>query len=382
MPRLIKYSLIASLVLIGLGFTVKAGEVHAQTPTPPVGYTPYCPSTVTPTSIIPTADMSTLAPIGTPETCYDGSGTPYPCPTGTATQTPTATYTPTVTPTPTGTLGAPVITCGTGSDLDCYQVDELTIRFTGDFVQNDNWVFSYFNLSVPSHVYARLSVYGEAASGPNGNDPTGNGVRAWDGPFNGDDGEMRFHLYAQNGAFGVDMFSMPFTNIAYEWGADHKVNPGNYDVDGEMLAGTNHYVAIEKFDWFQLWKWIGFSTPSEIYVSSVPIIGTPTPITSVTPTATVDPCASGDEVVDTWTSGILIKPGQCYTIIPGGTWDFPASVVDFLGLGVDSMTVPGFRICLDYLVYESELFGITFTSIIGTAAFVFALTMLYREFRS
>jgi hypothetical protein len=187
----------------------------------------------------------------------------------------TATPTPTITSTP---VSYPSLTCATGSgnNLVCEQIDPYTLRYSGVH----NYVAQAMTLRFASayvqDVYIRLSVYSLDA------------LNAESGPF-GQDGHTHWDLagYMDNAAFAFASTVLPKTMIFSDSESIRTgINPGNYNISG--LAGQgNGYIALGEYDSFQLWRFYYGTTDWEVYLSTVPIVGTPTPTSAPGPICTL-----------------------------------------------------------------------------------------------
>lgn len=118
-------------------------------------------------------------------------------------------------------------------------------------------------------------------------------------------------------------------------------------------------------------------TGSTVYSLS-PIITEPDP--TPTPSGTPSPCVgfgpcTGDDCV-IFEPPILI-PGECYTVIPGGS--IPLPVLEGLPETID---IPGFQVCTSYLSIDISVFGFELDVFIAILCGMTAVSIIYRELKS
>lgn len=357
-------------LFLGLLLSGEPKSVLADTPTPPVPTpTAACYNTPTSTSMIPTAEMGTPV-IGTPVMCGGVGETPVPCtvtPTLALTGTPTMTVTPTVTPTP-SLLG---MECIFTSGVTCWsgqvQTYVYSLSATGF---NNNVGRVLFTILLPSE-FDYVTVYWSytlTTSWTGADYRYAPGVEekqwisyeppspatladSWQSPGGCQAGSSGSCVWTEQDSAYIDLHAGHDANFQLEW--------KNYNIwwpAGSNTISGNMYISI-----------VGF-----------PVEGTVTPTVTPTGTPSLPPCG-----VDGggWITPPYVRPGACYVLIPGGTWTLPDVTQWVDGLPTE-FTIPGFTLCVDYLVFDADLFGTSWVSIAVTAAFMFSLTLLYREFRS
>lgn len=117
-----------------------------------------------------------------------------------------------------------------------------------------------------------------------------------------------------------------------------------------------------------------------------------TPIPSDTPTPTPtpgpgdgDPCTPPEPPSVCYTDCIvldppILNPGGCFTIVPGGTLPLPDSLA-YLGVPA-SIEIPGFQICVQYLVVNIVFLGFDLSPWILTLTGLTAIMIVYKELKS
>jgi hypothetical protein len=364
-------------LFLGLLFSGEPKIANAQTPIPPnPSPTAICYSSPTPTSIIPTPIMGTPV-IGTPVMCGGVGETPSPCtvtPTLALTGTPTMTTTPTITPTSNGYS----ITCVSGFPY-CQQISSSHVGLIGYSAQPlANYgsptgvagiTFSRGATPVGTAVYYRFK-----------------NITVQVMNTDGVNRQHNYYLYSTAGGW-LDATDLPLIDDYYSgpWMVNGDVQTytfPNYEGVFHMSSASNYGYAVyinQPSSATPNWRLMSIGVGAiEFSTNPLPSSVTATPTVTPTSTPSLPPCG-----IETggWITPPYVRPGACYTLIPGGTWSLPDVSQWIIGLPTE-FTIPGFTLCVDYLVFEADLFGVSWLSIASTAAFMFSLTLLYREFRS
>lgn len=365
-------SLVVLVILAGASVPIAQAAPMPQVTSTAVN---WCPATASPTAPYPTFVFPTFAGFptvaGTATPCANGLCPSTSTPTATATNTPTATVTATQ---PVGVGLTCTVIAGNDNLTSCEQINAYTVKLTQlPSASEGNRTYGLTSASSATW-YFRLNVPAGGLWWCYGYDANENvTLRKLNAGFVdlGLDYQVPAGYGTVQSSGGNVWVQGPFTGGQYEWSkvksaAMYRVGTGRSWIGSpQYLTGYNHTFTM--------------------FVSTVPIVSTPTP------TATVPACVpGGGSIIESElvsfnggaTGAGYIKPGACYTIVPQMTIAIPQLVHDASPYALTDIGVQGVEFCTQYWSMDLKVFGFDAFSFLAWIANAVCLIVLVREFRS